>query len=374
MNRLAKTGMLCALLVVPGMSVSQGFDRFNMILDLNYESADRTVELYFGRGDNPGTVARLKGSRVALATTELLAKRPLDLGYLEGALEAAKFNQDLLDDVFRMKDARRHAAEIQELLTELRKRNFDQKVVSTVQQLFPEDTRIAVRIPVFFVAFGHENIDAFVRRVVWHGDEPSFVGEGEGEQIIVVNVAKAVSYGSNVDERFLGLMSVVAHEAFHAAFGAYKEGSPVWHAIYAAKQQPLDYLLDLAQNEGIAYYLSLIQRTHGKLPGDWAERAQSAMEVFNQRAEELIVPTTSPYRVREILQSANTSGFWGSFGSITGMVMARQIDQTLGRQALTGSIALGRNNFFVEYIEAQRQSSGSPLLSDKVARYVQYGR
>ena len=81
----------------------------------------------------------------------------------------------------------------------------------------------------------------------------------------MVNLANSVHYGRTVDERFIGLMSVVAHEVFHAAFGAYKDRSPQWQSFYAHHQSYVDRLLDLTQNEGIAYYLSLIQRSGGKL-------------------------------------------------------------------------------------------------------------
>jgi len=132
-----------------------------------------------------------------------------------------------------MREARANVKAISELLEEAQKRNFGQKVVSTVAQLFPAAARVNTVIPVYFVAFGHQNIDAFVRRVIWRGDSPVFTGEGEGELTIVVNLAKCVNYGRSVDERFIGMLSIVAHEVFHAAFGVYKDGSPVWKNYYA---------------------------------------------------------------------------------------------------------------------------------------------
>jgi hypothetical protein len=97
--------------------------------------------------------------------------------------------------------------------------------------------------------------------------------------VIVVNLAKAVHYGSSVEERFIGLLSVVAHEVFHAAFGEYKGNTPEWRAYYASSLQPFDELLDLAHNEGVAYYLSLIQQSQGRLPHDGLQRAQAALPV-----------------------------------------------------------------------------------------------
>ena len=50
-------------------------------------------------------------------------------------------------------------------------------------------------VPVYVVAFGYQTVDAYVRRVVWRGNVPVFVGEGEGEVTIIVNLSKAISYG-----------------------------------------------------------------------------------------------------------------------------------------------------------------------------------
>ena len=110
---------------------------FNVVLRVNTESAERTVELYQGLLGRPADIAALKGSRIALATTSLLWQRPLDLQELVRSLEAAKFNQSQGEDLFRMQDARANQAAIKELLVEIGRRNFAQKVVSTVAQLFP---------------------------------------------------------------------------------------------------------------------------------------------------------------------------------------------------------------------------------------------
>jgi hypothetical protein len=232
---------------------------------------------------------------------------------------------------------------------EVQRRNFSQKVVSTVAQLFPAGARVQTVIPIFFVAFGPQNIDAFVRRVVWQGDTPVFTGEGTGELTIVVNLARAVHYGASTDERFVGLLGVVAHEVFHAAFGVYKDASPTWRSYYAGHQSPLFQLLDLTQNEGIAYYLSLVQSSRGRLPQDGLARARRAFDAFNGGAAELLSPGTSDRRAQEIIRLSNTSGYWDNYGAITGMIIARQIDNTLGRQALVETIAAGPADFFLKY-------------------------
>ncbi len=363
--------LFTAVVLWTGFLVAQEHGQFQLVLELNYISAERTIELYRGLSGHPGEIARLRGSQLALQTTALLAHRKLDLPGLERALEAAKFNQSLGDDVYRMKDARDHVAELAELTDALRRRNFGQRVASTVEQLFPAGAYVRGTLPMYFVAFGHENIDAFVRRVVWNGDQPLFSGEREGEPTIVINLAKAVHYGRTVDERFLGLLSTVAHEVFHAAFDAYKDASPVWRDYYARRRSYFDALTDLAQNEGIAYYLSLVQSSRGRLPADWEQRVAAVFRSFNRAAEDLLAPGVSPRRAQELLLSANTSGYWESFGAMAGMVMAKQIDQGLGRNALSETIAAGPADFFSKYIMLMRRDSAVPALSPAVVRAVQ---
>jgi len=339
---------------------------FDLALNIDTRSAEEAVALFQGQGGHPDEIARLRGSQIALATTAVLSHRDLTLAALQRSLEAAKFNQTIDDDAFRIKEARANAGAIADLLAEIGRRNFGQKVVATVAQLFPPGTRLKTSLPLYFVAFGHQNIDAYVRRVVWDGDVPRFVGEGEGELTIVVNLAKAVSYGQTVDDRFVGMMSIVAHEVFHAAFGAYKDASPQWQQYYAAHRTPFDRLLDLTQNEGIAYYLTLIQHSRGRLPNGWEQNVQSNFAQFNASAAELLSGRISPSRANDIIQQSNASGYWNNFGSITGMIIARQIDGTLGRAALSSTIADGPDAFFRTYIDLMRRDSSLPRLSDVV--------
>ncbi len=355
---------------VPVVLSAQEHAQFQLSLDLNTASADRTLEIYQGLSGRPADAASERGSQLSLAVTRSLADRPLDTSDLEAALQAAKFNQNQGDDLFQMRFARENVGALKELLLELRRRNFAQKVVSTVEQLFPADARVQARIPMFVVAFGHKNIDAYVVRIRWKGNEPIPVGENEGELTIVVNLAKAVLYGGSTEERFVGLLSVVAHEVFHAAYGVYKDTSPEWRAYYSIPRRPFEELLDLSQNEGIAYYLSLIQRTHGRLPGDGLQRAQTAFARFNDAAAELLSPAAAPGRISDLLREANTAGYWESFGSITGMIVARQIDQTLGRAALVETLRGNPAKFFKTYVELMRRDSGLPALSPLVIRML----
>ena len=74
----------------------------------------------------------------------------------------------------------------------------------------------------------------------------------------------------------------------------------------------------------------------------------------------------------EILRRANTSGYWESYGSITGMIIARQIDQTLGRVALVETLRDGPRAFFQVYLKLMKRDRGipqlSPLIQQEMAR------
>jgi len=368
---MLRTAAVIVLLCSATHGSAQPHARFSLFIDVNYASAEKTVELYEGLSGRPAEIARLRGSQLALSVTAMLAQRPLSTPDLERSLEAAKFNQSDGDDHFRMRPARASVREIRELLETMRRRNFGQRVVSTVEQLFPSDGQVNARIPMFVVAFGHQNIDAFVVRVTWEGDTPHLAGETEGEPVIVVNLARAVNDGASADERFINLLSTVAHEVFHASFDLYKRNVPFWRAYYASDAGAFDDLLDLAQNEGVAYYLSLIQRAAGRLPYDGLERAQASFQTFNGVCAELLSQRTPPARMAEIIRRANTSGYWESYGSITGMIIARQIDQTLGRVALVETLRDGPRAFFQTYVQLMKRDRGIPQLSPLLQQELQ---
>lgn len=361
--------VVCAAAIFGGqVSAQSGFD---VQLRLNFESADETINLYEGTSGNPEYIAGLRGSQIAMATTALLAQRPLTTADLVASLQGAKFNNIAGDDVFRMREARSRVAGIKALVEQCKLHNFGQKVVSTVEQLFPDDAKIAAIMPVYFVAFGHNNIDAYVRRVVWKGNTPVFVGEGEGELTIVVNLAKAANYEGPVEQQFIELLTVVAHEVFHVAFGVYQDNSPVWQRYFAQHHDYADELLELTQNEGIAYFLNLVQHYGGTLPQVWVEQLPYSFSQFNSSVHELLSPRTSRQRAEELIRTSNLSGSHKeSYGAFTGMIIARQVDRAMGREALQQTIALGPFDFFGKYIDAMGKDNNLPALSEEVVRYI----
>jgi hypothetical protein len=173
-----------------------------------------------------------------------------------------------------------------------------------------------------------------------------------------------VRYSDELEGRFLSVLGVVAHEVFHAAFSAYKETSPVWQRWHRRNRGHLDQLLDLTQNEGIAYYLSLDQRGRGYVPRDWPQRTQEAVASFNASADELAKKRLPRGRASQLLRRANLAGYWESYGSMTGMLMAREIDLRLGRKALIESIASGPVDFFLKYAELSSADNTLPRLSE----------
>lgn len=371
MRRHLKVIEKALLIVLLYATFAAAQSAFDVVLRLNFESADETIGLYQGTSGNPHKIADLRGSQIAVATTSLLVQKPLTTADLAASLEAAKFNNIVGDDVFRMKEARSHVAAIKALVDQCRRHNFGQKVVSTVEQLFPDDAKLSTTIPVYFVAFGHNNIDAYVRRVVWNGSTPTFAGEGQGELTIVVNLAKAATYGGPVEQQFIELLTVVAHEVFHVAFGMYQDSSPKWRRYFAHHRGYVDDLLELTQNEGIAYYLNLVQHAQGRLSQDWVEQLPGSIAQFNNSVRELLSPQTSSKRSEELIRASNLSGSHKeSYGSFIGMIVARQIDQTFGRDALRETIALGPFDFFGKYIDAMRRDNNLPAFSEEFVRYV----
>jgi len=350
---------------------SQTNPNFNITLLVDYKAVEQTLSLTEGGAPPTSDVAKLRGNKIAASTAGLIAGDRLLPLLLQDYLDSLRYNLIIRNDIFNLEAVRRSSAEIGELLHELKMKNFAGRVTATVEQIFPQDAEISVTIPVYIVAIGHENADAFVRRIEWHGENYRFVGENEGELTIVINLTQAVRYGSNLEDRFLSLLGVVAHEVFHAAFSAYKEQSGIWQEFYRRNNTPLDQLLDLVQNEGIAYYLSLDQQGRGRLPYDWNNRIRNSFSAFNTNVRNLVTDNLTPARAAEIIRRANLSGYWESYGSITGMAMAREIDLQLGRASLIETIMEGPYDFFKKYDNLVRGNSNLPPLEPAILKNIQ---
>ncbi len=359
-----RIAVLLALLLAlaGGVARAQTNPLFNVRLSVDVRSAEATVRLLGDEFVDTRALAGMRGNRIAASTAGLIADRGAVVGLLTDYLDSLKYHQIIRDDVYRLEDARRNLDPIAELLNELSTRNFGSRVVSTVEQIFPPDAVVNIEIPIYVVALGHENVDAFVRRIVWHGDSPEFVRDGQGEPTIVVNVARAVEYGPSLEERYVNLLGVVAHEVFHAAFGAYKDRSTLWRDYAEHHRSPFHRLVDLTQNEGIAYYLSMEQHGPGAVPRDWNTKSRESFTTFTRRAAELLSRSLTPPRASAILREANLSGFWESFGSMTGMLIAREIDRQLGRAALIETIEKGPLSFFAKYDLLTRRDATLPEL------------
>lgn len=362
--------LIFPVLFIPSLLFPQINTNFNVNLVLDAQAAEQTVVLFEDGSVNTNALAETRGNIIAASTAGMIAERYSGPQLLRDYLDSLKYHQQIRDDLYHLEDGRRNVAAIKELLDAIKVENFSRKVVATVEQIFPIDARVDVTIPMYVVAFGHENVDAFVRRIVWHGDNPQFVGEGEGELTIVINLSHAVNYGSALQERFVSLLGVVAHEVFHAAFGAYKETSPTWRSFYAGHTSYLDNLLDLSHNEGIAYYLSLEQQGRGRVPADWSQKTRAVVDLFNNNSAELLSPSTNPRRASKILRSANLSGYWESYGAMTGMFMAREIDSRLGRGALIETISNGPYDFFQKYVKLTREDTNLPELSAELVNFL----
>jgi hypothetical protein len=367
MQRLRTTIGFCLLAVLCCLNrtAAQRNTSFNVSLEIDYSAAEQTVALYNDQFVSTAGLAELRGNRIAASTTGMIGETGAS-SRLKEYFDSLKYHQIIRNDIFHLEEGRTNVEEISAMLDTLKRKNFNQRVVATVAQIFPADAAITCTLPMYVVALGHENVDAYVRRIVWHGDTPEFVGEDEGESTIVVNLAKSVGYGRDREDRFVSLLGVVAHEVFHAAYASFKETSPGWKRFYRKHQRPFDLLLDLTQNEGIAYYLSLDQQGSGRLPRDWTAKTGEAFAAFNKNAAELLSPDCTPRRAGQLLRKANLSGFWESYGAMTGMYMARTIDLQLGRAALIEAVQSDPFTFFQTYQKISARDTNLPRFTQSL--------
>jgi len=354
------------LMCFAGVPTTCAQNNFDVSLMVDFNSAEQLLNYFDLQISNPARVAELRGNRLAAATSAMLARTARSGDDVVQQLELARDLAQYNNDIYGLLPAKQHIAELRKLLTETKRRQIDRRVIATLASYFPTDTKIFSTIKVYMVAMGNERAAAVVRRVVWHGDVPQFVGEGEGEPVIIFNLARTIESSSDVQVQFLELLATLAHESFHAVFSVLKQSIPDSLNSHSYSGQ----LLDIVQNEGIAYYLSLEVHRQGRMMAhEWFDETAKAVGVLNHALTELSSPNCPPSRARQLLMDANLSGsFSGNYGATAGLRMAYEIDTRLGRQTLTATLLNGSKSFVEAYRQACVKEQILPPIDARVAK------
>lgn len=357
------------LISIVFVSQVQANPNFDLSLGLDYESAEKTLDYFDFVINSSQSVTELRGNRLVAATSELLARTEKSADDFQKQLELARNNIHFDSDIYGFHIARKHTKELRKLCTELKRRRVDRKIVATLASFFPEQAKISTRFSVYFVVVGNERAGAFVRHVVWKFDTPIFVSEEKGEPIIVVNLASVVGRITDMEAQILEILSITAHECFHSVFSVLQKSLP--KSIQA--RNIAEQLLDIVQNEGVAYYLSMQTHIGTEKPSYlWFEQTSNAIRNLNIALFELYSPNLKESRARELLMNANLSGsFESNYGATAGLRMAYEIDKKLGRQALTETLMGGCRAFVLAYKKACQQDNMLPKIDDRILKLIE---
>ena len=341
---------------------------FDFSLGLDYSAVEQTLDYFDRRIGNTEHVANLRGNRLAAATSVMIARTVKSDDDFQDQLELARDIARFESDVYGFSSAKNHIPELRKLLIEIKRRQLDRRIVATLASFFPQQAEISTRFSVYLVVIGNERASAFVRRVVWNYDTPTFVQEGEGEPVIVVNLARIVEGPLNLRDQFIEVLSVTAHECFHAAFSVLQKSLP----DSIKPRNVTEQLLDLVQSEGIAYYLSMQTHLGAESPSrQWFNITFKAMETLNDVLKEMLSPQITRARAQELLMNANLSGsFEGNYGATAGLRMAYEIDTHLGRPALTSTMLAGCRSFLSAYQQACLQDGMLPPLDKQILQVL----
>ncbi len=347
---------------------SQTNPNFDFSLGIDYSAAEQTLDYFDYRIGNAEHIAQLRGNQLAAATSVMLARTEKSDDDFRQQLKLARDNVRFESDVYGFSIAKNHILELRKLLDEIKRRQIDRRIVATIASFFPERVKISTRFSVYLVVIGNERASAFVRHVVWNYDVPTFVNEDKGEPIIVVNLARILEGFPNVETQFIEVLSTTAHECFHAAFSKLQKSLPDSMKPRSIAEQ----LLEIVQNEGIAYYLTMQTHLGGESPSRrWLDVTTKAVGTLDNVLEEIISPNLTRARAQELMMNANLSGsFEGNYGATAGMRMAYEIDTRLGRQALTSTLLNGGCSFISAYQHACLHDASVPQLSKKVMRLL----
>ncbi|MGD1043795.1 MAG: DUF5700 domain-containing putative Zn-dependent protease [Bacteroidota bacterium] len=338
------------IFILPLTLCSQTNPNIDFSLGVDYSAAEQVLDYFDYRTGNTKYVAELRGNQLAAATSVMLARTEKTDDDFRQQLELARNNTRFESDVYGFSPAKNHIPELRKLLLEIKRRQLDRRIVATIASFFPEQAKISTRFSVYFVVIGNERASAFMRHVIWNYDVPTFVSEEKGEPIIVVNLARIIEGPNNVEAQFIEVLSTTAHECFHAAFSVLQKSLPDSTKAKNVAEQ----LLEVVQNEGIAYYLSLQTHIGDRTPSrQWFDATARAVEMLNRVLLEMSSPNLTRSRAQELMMNANLSGsFEGNYGATAGMRMAYEIDKRLGRPAMTATLMTGSRSFISTYIQA----------------------
>jgi hypothetical protein len=350
------------------VSCAQTHPNFEFSLGVDYSAAEQTLDFFDRRIGNADRIAKLRGNQLAAATSVMLARTTKSDDDFRDQLELARNITRFESDVYGFFPAKNHIPELRKLLNNIKQRQLDRRIVATIASFFPEQAKISTRFSVYFVVIGNERASAFVRRVVWNFDTPTFVNDEEGEPVIVVNLARLIEGPPNEQAQFIEVLSTTAHECFHAAFSVLQKSLP----DSIRPRNIADQLLELVQNEGVAYYLSLQTHLGGETPvRKWFDETSKAVDMLNRVLGELLSPKLTRARAQELIMDANLSGsFEGNYGATSGLRMAYEIDAHLGRPALTATLMNGGRSFVLTYQQACLRDGSLPQLDKRVLQFV----
>jgi hypothetical protein len=357
-----------SLLIITAFCVKKSHAQTNNAIDfslgMDYSAAEQTLDFFERRTADSRRIAGLRGNQLAAATSVMLERTNKEDDDFRRQLELARDISSFESDIYGMSSGRNHIRELRRLLQEMRRRNIERRIVATVSSFFPRQARIATRFSVYLVVIGNDRAAAFVRNVVWDYDVPIFVSDEKGEPIIVVNLARIVEQNDDLEKQFTEVLSITAHESFHAALAVMQRSLPESVMPGNAAEQ----LLGLVQNEGLAYLLSLQTHIGGQTPSiNWFNTTAKAVERLNSVLIELISPGLSYSRKRELIMDANLSGsFEENYGSTAGLRMAYEIDSHLGRPALTETLLGGGPSFLSIYHQVSSRDASLPRIDKRV--------
>ncbi len=233
-------------------------------------------------------------------------------------------------------------------------------------QSSPEDLSVlfpnlkSAPIPVFVVATGHPDGDAYVRRVAFTRDGPSLDEAGEPVVVLNANVI-AHTYPGTAKEQANDAFGVLRHESFHVLYKRYRltpEGSKRRTAF-----TPEEQLWELVLDEGIGHFLDMgIQFPRDGFP---IGKAEPAVKRLVQALAQLR-DSPSPEETEILLRQANQGTYWDKYGSISGMLFAYVVHQELGVSGLRSAIQEGPHRLMRDYQKIAIRSGKWPRLPDDI--------
>jgi len=298
---------------------------------------------------------------------QLLQNKEPAAGSFQQALQQYARQQELPQPDYLLPATAANAAEVTELLAEIKDRDFSVEIEQRVLKYFPADFAIPGNYQILLVTNGWKWGDAMTFQ--YQKDAERYQLVASGIPAIIFNLTLvAQTYGSTTEARLQALKDVICHEVFHAIFADYTKSQ--WH-----EENPLQFseeVMKLILNEGLAHYIAngAAIATVYQQSEDIRQKESRVFQLLQSNSELIFSDSASLESRRQTALAGTFGPFWEKYLCLSGLFMIYHIEQQMGEKKVVECVQKGSKYFLQTYANLSRKDSDLPILPEPLLKLL----